>query len=159
MVVALTPRQWKGLREATGLHEEFDAVGQRVGLDLNEPGNRWRAARELAGVLEAWFRHNALDAVREAFDANGVCWDRYLTFRETVVEECTAENALFSGLEQPGIGSYPVPGSPFDFKSHGRVDPVRAPGIGQHTDAVLRDVLGLDDDAIAKLRDEDKVIG
>ena len=159
MVVALTPRQWKSLRDSTGLHNEFDEVGERLGIDLREPGNRWRAARELAGVLEAWFRHNDLEAVRKAFDEHGVCWDRYRTFRETVVEECNAENELFSVLEQPGIGSYPVPGSPFDFTTHGRADPVRAPGIGQHTDAVLREVLGLDDEAIAKLRDEVKVIG
>ena len=158
MVVALTPRQWKGLRDATGLHGEFDAVGERLGLDLKEPGNRWAAARELAGVLEAWFRVNDLNAVRKAFNDHGVCWDRYRTFRETVVEECTAENELFSVLEQPGIGTYPVPGTPFDFRSHGRKDPVCAPVVGRDTDAVLREVLGLDDAAIAKLRDEDKVI-
>ncbi len=158
MVVALTSRQWKGLRNATGLQEEFDAVGQRLGLDLSEPGNRWHATRELAGVLEAWFRVHDLDAVRKVFDENSVCWDRYRTIREAVTEECTGGNELFSMLEQPGIGSYPVPGTPFDFSSCGRVPPICAPAIGQHTDAVLREVLGLDDAAIAKLRDEDKVI-
>ncbi len=158
MVVALTSRQWKGLRNATGLQEEFDAVGQRLGLDLSEPGNRWHATRELAGVLEAWFRVHDLDAVRKVFDENSVCWDRYRTIREAVTEECTGGNELFSTLEQPGIGSYPVPGTPFDFSSCGRVPPICAPAIGQHTDAVLREVLGLDDAAIAKLRDEDKVI-
>ena len=158
MVVALTSRQWKGLRNATGLQEEFDAVGQRLGLDLSEPGNRWHATRELAGVLEAWFRVHDLDAVRKVFDENSVCWDRYRTIREAVTEECTGGNELFSMLEQPGIGSYPVPGTPFDFSSCGRMPPVCAPAIGQHTDAVLREVLGLDDAAIAKLRDEDKVI-
>ena len=109
MVVALTKRQWKGLRDATGLHAEFDAVGERVGLDLNDAGNRWRLARELAGVLEAWFRANDLDAVQKTFDEHSVCWGPYRSFRETVHEECTEDNELFSVLEQPGIGTYPCP--------------------------------------------------
>ena len=154
MVVALTKRQWKSLRDATGLHAEFDAVGERVGLDLSEAGNRWRLARELAGVLEAWFRANDLDAVQKTFDEQSVCWGRYRSFRETVQEECTDDNDLFSVLEQPGIGTYPVPGTPFDFGIHDRNPPVRAPGIGEHTDAVLREVLHLDDGSIAALRDE-----
>ena len=154
MVVALTKRQWKGLRDATGLHAEFDTVGERVGLDLSDAGNRWRIARELAGVLEAWFRANDLDAVQATFDQHNVCWGRYRSFRETVVEECTADNDLFSVLEQPGIGTYPVPGTPFDFTAHDRNPPVRAPDIGEHTDSVLRDVLHLDESSIAALRDE-----
>jgi 2-methylfumaryl-CoA isomerase len=154
MVVALTKRQWRGLRDATGLHAEFDAVGERVGLDLSEAGNRWRLARELAGVLEAWFRTHDLDAVQKTFDEHSVCWGRYRSFRETVHEECTEDNELFSVIEQPGIGTYPVPGTPFDFGVHDRNPPVRAPGIGEHTDAVLREVLNLDDGSIAALRDE-----
>ena len=73
--------------------------------------------------------------------------------RETVIEECNSDNELFSVLQQPGIGSYPVPGTPFDFTAHDRRAPVRAPAIGEHTDAVLREVLSLDDDAIASLRE------
>jgi 2-methylfumaryl-CoA isomerase len=159
MVVALTPRQWRGLREATGLHAEFDAVGERLGIDLDDPGNRWRASRQLAGVLEAWFRVRDLDVVGQVFEENGVCWDCYRTIRQAIAEDCTPENRMFTEVEQPGIGRYPVPGSVFDFASHERTDPARAPLLGEHTDEVLHEVLGLAPDAIARLRDEEKVIG
>ncbi|MEM8606136.1 MAG: CoA transferase [Myxococcota bacterium] len=154
MVVALTKRQWRGLRDATGLHADFDAVGERVGLDLSDAGNRWRLARELAGVLEAWFRANDLATVQRTFDEHAVCWGPYRSFRQAVEQECTDDNDLFSVVEQPGIGTYPIPGTPFDFGIHERNPPVRAPGIGEHTDAVLREVLHLDDSSIAALRDE-----
>ena len=41
---------------------------------------------------------------------------------------------MFSVLEQPGIGSYLVPGSPLSFSAYDREPPTRAPLLGEHTD-------------------------
>ena len=65
---------------------------------------------------------------------------------------------MFSMLEQPGIGRYLVPGSPLDFSSVPRETPGRAPALGEHTDEVLAEVLGLSDGAIGKLR-EKRIVG
>ncbi|MEX2375666.1 MAG: CoA transferase, partial [Dehalococcoidia bacterium] len=53
---------------------------------------------------------------------------------------------------------HPVNG-PMKFMNHplrmdGALEPERAPLLGEHTDAVLRDVLGLDQDTLAALRSE-----
>jgi len=52
MVVGLTRRQWDGLCEVTGLRPEFDALGARLGLDLNREGDRFKAREEITALLE-----------------------------------------------------------------------------------------------------------
>ena len=59
MVVGLTLHQWNCLRNATGLAEEFGAIGQRLNLNMNNEGDRFRARGEIADVLEPWFRADA----------------------------------------------------------------------------------------------------
>ena len=49
------------------------------------------------------------------------------------------------------VGTEQVP-SPIKVVGEEHPLPTRAPSAGEHTDAVLHEVLGLDDDAIAALR-------
>jgi 2-methylfumaryl-CoA isomerase len=62
-------------------------------------------------------------------------------------------------LEQPGIGSHLVPGSPLQFSAPERVPPRRAPRLGEHTDEVLSEVLQLSSGQIGQLRDRKVVAG
>jgi 2-methylfumaryl-CoA isomerase len=63
------------------------------------------------------------------------------------------ENPLFSTIEQPGIGSYLVPASPLELTAAGRLPARPAPALGEHTEAILADVLGLGEAEIGKLFD------
>ena len=65
---------------------------------------------------------------------------------------------MFTTLDQPGIGRYLVPGSPLAFSAVPRQKPIRAPQLGEHTDEVLADVLGLSSGAIGGLRDR-RIVG
>ena len=65
---------------------------------------------------------------------------------------------MFTVLDQPGIGRYPVAASPFQFGAFAREAPRAAPTLGQHTDEILSDILGLSDREIGTLHD-DKVVG
>ena len=161
MVVGLTPAQWKGLVEATGLGGELDALAQRMQLDFKKEGNRFRARREIAGVFEPWFEARALSEIAEIFDARRVCWSQYRTTRQVVEEDpdCSTDNPMFEEVEQPGIGTYPMAGSPVEFEACERVPATRAPGIGEHTDEVLCEVLGLSEAEVGRLHDEGVVAG
>ena len=68
-------------------------------------------------------------------------------------------NPMFSLLQQPGIGEYLVPGSPLEFSALGRLPPTRAPVLGEHTDQVLAELLGLSDTEIGRLHDAGVVAG
>jgi 2-methylfumaryl-CoA isomerase len=161
MVVALTAAQWKSLREATGLGEECDALGRRLGLDLSREGDRYRARRELTRIFDPWFSTRMLNEIRRIFDQRGVCWAPYRTIREVVEKDpdCSPENPLFAMVEQPGIGTYLMPGSPVSFGAVARSTPTRAPLLGEHTDDILLGVLGLSEAEVGKLHDEGVVAG
>jgi 2-methylfumaryl-CoA isomerase len=161
MIVALTPKQWQGLVAATGLREEFDTIGKMLGVNVDEHGGRY-AAREIIGaILKPWVMSRTLAELREAFDANGVSWSVYQTFRQLVEDDprCSTENPMFTEVEQPGIGSYLMPGSPLVFGAVDRLPAQRAPLLGEHTDEVLGDVLGLGGAEIGRLHDKGLVAG
>jgi 2-methylfumaryl-CoA isomerase len=161
MIVALTPRQWQSLVTATGLREEFDTIGKMLGVNVDEHGGRY-AAREIIGAtLKPWVMSRTLAELREVFDVNGVSWSVYQTFRQLVEDDprCSTANPMFTEVEQPGIGTYLMPGSPLVFGAAGRLPATRAPLLGEHTDEVLGDVLGLGAAEIGRLHDKGLVAG
>jgi 2-methylfumaryl-CoA isomerase len=161
MVVALTGRQWIALVEVTGTAEAFASLEGVSGHDLSSEDGRFGARDLIAAVLRPWFEARSLDEVREAFEGTGVSWGPYQTFRQLVEEDPRAsdDNPMFNTLEQPGIGSYLVPSSPLEFTASGRLPARPAPRLGEHTEAILADVLGLGEAEIGRLFDAGTVAG
>jgi len=161
MIVALTGRQWRNLVEATELHEAFETIEKLMNVDLSKEGDRFRAREVIGAVLKPWTISRSYDEIAAIFDAHDVSWGRYQTFRELVDEDprCSTDNPMFEEIEQPGIGTYLVPGSPLDFGEVDRLPPRRAPLLGEHTDEVLSDLLGLGDAEIGRLYEQGVVAG
>ncbi len=161
MIVGLTRAQWRALRESTGLGAQLDELAERLGLDFDDEGGRFRARREIARLFEPWFASRMLSEIRRVFDDRNVCWAPYRTIRETVEKDpdCSPDNPMFAMVEQPGIGRYLVPGSPFEFGAIARQPPTRAPQLGEHTEEILATVLGLASHEIATLHDDGIVAG
>ena len=161
MIVALTLRQWKNLVKATGLGEAFDLCGKMLELDLTKEGDRFKAREVIGAILKPWTIARTLDEIGEIFDAHDVCWGPYWTFMELVERDprCSPENPMFQEVEQPGIGTYLMPSTPLNFAACERLPPRRAPMLGEHTDEILADVLGLTDAEIGRLYDDKVVAG
>ena len=126
-----------------------------------QEGGRF-AARELIGAtLKPWVLARTLDEVRDIFERHGVSWGPYQTFTELVERDprCSTANPMFSEVEQPGIGTYLMPGAPLAFSSAERLQARPAPLLGEHTDEVLAGVLGLSDGEIGRLHDDGVVAG
>jgi 2-methylfumaryl-CoA isomerase len=155
MVVALTPSQWRNLCKATGLLGEFNALGQRNGIDLSTAGNRFRLRREIAKILAPWFHTRMLSEVEVLFDHHKVCWAPYRTIRDVVEKDpdCSTQNPMFSMLDHPGVGTYLTPASPLQFSSTESRSAVRAPLLGEHTDEILAEVLQMSEAEIGTLHD------
>lgn len=161
MVIGLTPKQWSSLCEATGTVEAMAALSAKLGLNFKEEGNRFRAREAISAVFENWFASQPYSAVEKALNAKGVCWSRYRTVNTMLRDDpdCSAANPMFSEIHQPGIGNYLAAGLPWEFSAFERSPAKPAPALGQHTDEVLADVLGLSDAQIGKLHDQGIVAG
>jgi 2-methylfumaryl-CoA isomerase len=85
----------------------------------------------------------------------------YRTLREAIESDpdCSSDNPMFRMVEQPGIGTYLMPASPLDFSQIPRLPAQPAPRLGEHTDEILLDILGLSEAEVGKLHDEGIVAG
>jgi 2-methylfumaryl-CoA isomerase len=154
MIVALTLKQWTALCAALELETAVADLQRVSGLDLSLEGNRFRAREDIASLVRARVGYRPLQELAPLFDRMGVCWSRYQTVSDLVAGDpaCSKANPLFAVTEQPGVGSILAPTIPLDFASGGRLPPVAAPRLGEHTENVLRTVVGLGEAAIDDLR-------
>ena len=155
MITAFTPRHWSALVEATGLEERFAALAAEKGVDLAKEEERYALRETIEAELAPWFAARPLDEIGKALDAVGACWGPYQTFRQAVAEDpdLSAENPMFEEIDQPGIGRYLAAGSFIDFSGIPR-DPVApAPTLGNNTESVLSEKLGLTDSDLDALKD------
>ena len=161
MVVGLTDLQWSCLLKATGLSEAVAQLAQQLNTDLAEEGSRFHAREALAALFEPWFAHRTLAEVRTAFDAHRVTWGPYRTVVRALEQDPDLSTAhpMFQMLEQPGIGTYLTPASPLDFSKVPRLPAKAAPRLGEHTDEILLDVLGLPSHEVGALHDAGIVAG
>ena len=156
MVIGLTDRQWRGLVKVLGLAQEVANLGQRMALDLSREGDRWAARKEITALFAPWFAARRLDEVAPLFDGAGLTWSVFRSFAEAVHQDpdLSEDNPMMRVIHQPGVGSLPVPGSPVSFSDLARMGPAPAPVLGEHTEEILGDVLGLGSGQIGKLMDQ-----
>ena len=155
-IVAVSARQWQAVVSACEIADEVAALEAETGLDFTRvDGDRYRALDRLNPLVARWCAAHTLPEASAALDAQGVCWGRYQSMLELVANDprCSTENPLFSEVDHPESGQYLTPGSPLRFPADNLVDPGLAPRLGQHTDEVLADVLGLSGSEIASLHD------
>ena len=155
MVVVLTARHWNDLVAATGMRDRMKALEHALGAEFTGAEDRYRHHEVLGGILATWFESRTCAEVDSALRGRSVLWSRYKTMAEAATD--AGSRPLLNRIDQPGIGSYHAPGSPLTFD--GRQYPAEpAPGLGQHTDEVLGEMLGIRSGRLAELR-ERYVIG
>lgn len=159
IAIALTPRQWASLVEATGIAEGVRALEDAQGVDLRDEGVRYALRREIGALIEPWIAGHTLAEVRAEFDRLEVLWGPYQTFVELVANDprCSVANPMFAEVDQPGLGRFLRPAAPLDFSGAQRVPPRVSSRMGADTRDVLRSWLGLGEDALGRLA-ADRVI-
>ena len=159
MVVALTDRQWRALKAATGIETAVAELASSSGIDPDDESGRYALRDRLAALVEPWFAARTLAEVDAALTAAGVCWGPYRDFADLLRNDPRISgNPMFAPVEHAGGARYLTPASPLAFSAVPRVPSLPAPRLGEHTDMILES-LGLPAREIARLHDRGIVAG
>lgn len=156
MIIAITPRQWTGLLKALDLMAPIAALEQELGVSFErDEGLRFEHRQRLFPLVDAAVARRHFADVEAALNRFDVCWGPYQTLGDAALNNgrLVRDNPAFTDLDQPSGYRYPVPGAAATLTGAERLPPTRAPRLGEHTDQVLAEVLGLSSAAISHLHD------
>jgi 2-methylfumaryl-CoA isomerase len=157
MVVAITPRQWRGVLKTLALEAPVAALEAELGVSFSgHEAVRYQHLDRLIPLFEAAFATRTETELAPAFEAEGVCWSPYRTLAEAAQDETLFgdANPVFGRATQPSGIDYPVPGPAATLAGKPRGAPAPAPRLGADTDEVLADLLGMSSGEIGRLHDE-----
>lgn len=139
-------RQWPNVCEAIGRPDLIDDPRYA------EMGDRADRREELVEVIEEWMAtFETDDEVVATLDRFRVPACRVLSPVDAIGHPHFEARNMIRWVEDPVVGSIPVPGFPFKFEAQGDPLDLRAPLLGQHGRQVLASDLGLGDTEIDDL--------
>jgi len=161
MLLAITPKQWSKALEALGLSAAVAAVEAELGVSFaTDEGLRFTHRARLYPLFEAAFAQRTAAELAPAFDAGGVTWGAYQPLEAALGDRrLYKDNPVFEAVRHPSGLTYPAPGAMATIPQDARGDVRPAPMLGQHTDEVLAQVLGMNDGEIGRLHDTGVVAG
>ncbi|WP_411288300.1 CoA transferase [Phenylobacterium sp.] len=161
MLVAITPRQWKGVLAVLGIAEPVAALEAELACDfVADEGQRFAHRDRLFPLFEQAFAARDLAELAPVFEADGVCWGPYQPLETAMADpRLFAGNPIFSDLTHPSGQTYPAAGAAATIPQDVRGPARPAARLGQHTDEVLAEVLGMSGAEIARLHDAGIVAG
>lgn len=156
MVAALTPKQWKATVEAFGLAAEVAALETELGVDFaaSDHARFVNRHRLFALFQQAADRFDYAD-LAERLGKAGATFERYRTMFEAAQDpDLVTNNPLFGpSPANPSGFAYPATRSFANLPGEAAGDPKPAPYLGEHSEEVLAERLGLSSGAIASLID------
>ena len=108
----------------------------------------------LKGIIEDWSQHHTIGELEAIIAAAGVPFGRVQNVQQACESDVIRNRNMLWNVYDPAFGrEIEIPGTP--IKMHGCEDKPRkaAPLLGEDTDLVLRELLQLDEAAIADLRE------
>jgi crotonobetainyl-CoA:carnitine CoA-transferase CaiB-like acyl-CoA transferase len=145
--ITASDQHWQPLCAALGLA----ALAEDPDLAANagRVAQRERVMAAMTAALAALPRGEAFARL----DGAGVPAGPVLALDEVLADEHVRARGMVSGFEHPVLGHFPALPVPLRFEGWGNPETGRPPLLGEHTEAVLRERLGLDAARIAALRE------
>ncbi|MEL6747163.1 MAG: formyl-CoA transferase [Pseudomonadota bacterium] len=131
-----------------------DVIGKpewKTDADYATPKARLPRLNEIFDTIEAWTKTKTKFEVMEICNPLDIPVGPILSMKELAEDHSLRETGTIVEVDHPERGPYLSVGCPIKL-SDSPAEVERSPLLGEHTDEILRDVLGYSDDEIATLR-------
>ncbi len=156
MVAALTAKQWDGLVEAFGVSTPIGQLEAETGVSFSDGDDpRFKHRHALFDIFQNVASGHDYKALSARMAAHGCTFEKYRTAHEAANDpDLVTNNPLFGpSPANPSGFEYPATRSFANIPAQDAGDPASAPYLGQHSEEVLAERLGLSSGAIGKLVD------
>ena len=142
--------EWEALRGAIGAEWAGDAR-------FATHAGRLALREELDARIEAWTRDQEPAALESRLQRVGVAASRVVIGEDMAESGADHASGFFASLDHPLMETHPHTGLPFRDGSGRRPALRRAPLLGEHTEHVLYEVMGLEAERVQRLMAEGAV--
>jgi len=141
----------------------FDHLARTIGHDdwledpeWNTPKARLPKLEQMFNEIEKWTMTRSKFEIMEILNPLNVPCGPVLSMKELAEEPSLRETGTVVEVDHPTRGKYLTVGNPIKL-SDSPTTVTRSPLLGEHTDEILREILGLGDDQIESVRSEGAV--
>ena len=131
-----------------------DVIGKpdwKENPDYAKPINRLPKLNEIFGAIEDWTMTKTKFEVMDICNALNIPVGPILSLKEISEDESLRQTGTIVDVEHPERGNYLTVGNPIKL-SDSPSDVLRSPLLGEHTDEILKDILGMSDADISEAK-------
>ena len=143
----IQPQGWEPLMKLVGLEELVEDPA------FATPAARLSHLDECFAIIETWTKQRTKYEVMETLNAIDVPCGPILDMGELIEDESLAERQTIVEVEHPERGTFKTVGCPIKL-SDSPVEVSRSPLLGEHTETILKTLVGFDDAEIDAARAE-----
>ncbi len=116
-----------------------------------KPEARLNKLRQIFNAIEDWTKTKTKFEVMEICNRNDIPCGPILSMEELAADPSLRATGTVVEVDHPGRGPYLTVGNPIKL-SDSPSEVVRSPLLGEHTEEILKDVLGFDAEQLAEIR-------
>ncbi len=147
IVAPVSQNNFENLCDAIG-HPEWKTDRRFAAVGARE--QHWD---ELMGLVEQWTMQRPAEECEVRLMTAGIPCSRYLTLRDAMADPHYAARGSFARIDD-GSGPFLVPNPPFQMTRARAAARAAVPQAGEHSRAVLEELLGLAPEAVTSLVDQ-----
>lgn len=144
-IICATEAMWARLCKSIGHEELLQDKELCSGPGRGRNIDRWQP------LLNEWLADKTMNEIVDRFNAEGLPCGPVQTSEEVVNCPHMAKREMFVTIPDPVVGKVKIVGSPYKM-SHSKPVYGPVPNLGEHTAAVLSDILGYDEEKLADFR-------